>query len=125
MFRNKQDGLSLRNLGMNAFERFIFRLFVNRSNFANKNPLKQVSINQANKLYSECAGYLIITSENQTTLEWIESGMLLQTVWLYCVENGISVHPMSQVIEESYYSNLKKSLMLNGEIQMLLRVGYE
>lgn len=125
-FRQKQDGLSLRNLGMNSFERFVFRLFVNRNNFAGKNLLQKQSINTANKLYPECAGYLIITSENQSVSEWIEAGMLLQKIWLFCVENGISVHPMSQVIEEEpYYSNLKKSLMITGEIQMLLRVGYE
>lgn len=125
-FKKKQDGLSLRNLGMNSFERFVFRLFVNRNNFAGKYLLQKQSINTANKLYSECAGYLIITSESQSVSEWIEVGMLLQKIWLFCVENGISVHPMSQVIEEEpFYSNLKKSLIINEEIQMLLRVGYE
>ena len=120
-----QDGISLRELGMNGFERFMFRMFVNRDNFSDKNLLHNQAIKKANGLYEKCSGYILITSSTQTQHDWINAGMLLQCVWLKCVENNIYVHPMSQAIEEEpYYTHLKEVLNINGEIQMILRVGF-
>jgi hypothetical protein len=82
------------------------------------------SIKVATKQLNSCSGFIIITSKSNSISELVNTGRILESVWLKCVENEIAVHPMSQVIEENdYYELLKAGLKIKGEIQMVLRIG--
>lgn len=71
-----------------------------------------------------CCGFLIITGKTETK-ELIKTGMLLESIWLRAVKLGISVHPMSQVLEESpYCQEIDGKLKTEQPVQMVLRVGY-
>jgi hypothetical protein len=82
------------------------------------------SLRSANEQFQAYSGYILIRSESNSITDLIEAGRLLERVWLKCTQHEIAVHPMSQVLEEKeYYELLKKSLAINDEIQMLLRIG--
>ena len=45
--------------------------------------------------------------------------------WLKAVEAGISIHPMSQALEEEpYCDEISDELNTNMPVQMVLRAGY-
>ena len=50
--------------------------------------------------------------------------MHFERFWLDAVELGISIHPMSQILEEEpFASNAMKELSLNVPVQMIVRAG--
>ena len=74
---------------------------------------------------NNCAGFIIISSHHSNPEEWFNTGRKLERIWLDLTKSGISVHPMSQPIEEDkYYTELKSILQEKEEIQMILRIGY-
>ena len=120
----REDGLSPSDLGLNSFTKFFFYILFNKEKLQT-NRFVKVAQKDAMKQANNCSGFIVITSNTNNREEWFNSGRLLQRLWIKLTELGISVHPMSQSIEESLYSNLKEDLSLKDkEIQMLLRVGY-
>lgn len=116
--------MELKNLGLNYFERLLFKNFVKEKGFTNSEFIRKKYISQTNDLYDKCAGYILVLSDKNNNSEWFHSGMLLEKVWLFLTENEISVQPMSQIIEEEpYYTQFKGKLDLDKEVQMVLRVG--
>lgn len=54
----------------------------------------------------------------------IRAGMHFERFWLDAVELGISLHPMSQILEEKPFSDdVMKALNLNAPVQMIVRAG--
>lgn len=122
--KNELEKMNLKNLGLNTFERLVFKYFVNENRFTNSSFIRKQYLENTNSLYDQCSGFLIITSKNQNQKDWIESGILLEKIWIYLTQMNIAVQPISQVLEEEpYYSELKNKLLKNGEIQMILRLG--
>ncbi|GAB1416270.1 nitroreductase family protein [Paludibacter sp.] len=122
--KNRFSGMNLSNLGLNFFERLFFRCFVRKKYFSNSKLIRQSYLTKTNSLYDKGAGFLLITSERNDKNNWFNSGILLEDIWVQLTELDIKVQPMSQVIEEEpYYSQIKKLLNIDGEIQMILRIG--
>ena len=121
--RNRKDGLSPQCLGMSGMKHFFFNTFMNKKSVVGKAFING-SIKGAKEQFNACSGYILIKSDSFSISDLVESGRLLERLWLECVKLKIAVHPMSQVLEEQkYYDLLKSSLNIEGEIQMLLRVG--
>lgn len=122
--KKRNDGLSPSALGLSKFQKFFFLSFFNKRNIGSRFFVQQ-TLNGLKSQINNCAGFIIITSEKSTPEEWFYTGIRLEKIWLNLTEQGISVHPMSQSIEEKKsYSDLKSFFNEKEEIQMLLRVGY-
>ena len=121
--KQRKDGLTPEVLGITGFKHFLFNLFMSKKSVTGKTFIKS-SIESAKEQFDSCSGYILITSQSFSNSDLIQSGRVLENVWLKCINNEIAVHPMSQVLEEQkYYELLKTSLKIDGEIQMLLRIG--
>jgi hypothetical protein len=121
--KERKDGLTPDMLGIKGFKHFLFNTFMSKKSVTSKSFIKG-SIKVATKQLNSCSGFIIITSKSNSISELVNTGRILESVWLKCVENEIAVHPMSQVIEENdYYELLKAGLKIKGEIQMVLRIG--
>ncbi len=121
--KHKRVGITPEALGITGLGRFFYNLFLSEKS-VNSNLFRNSSIKSAKKQLQFCAGFIIITSYQNNMEEWVNAGRLLEQVWLTCIKLNIAVHPMSQAIEEQgNYNLLKKELQINGEIQMILRVG--
>lgn len=122
--KNRNDGLSPKALGLSKLQRFFFFCFFNKKNMNSPLFIKQ-ALKGTKRQINNCAGFIIISSHHSNPEEWFNTGRKLERIWLDLTKSGISVHPMSQPIEEDkYYTELKSILQEKEEIQMILRIGY-
>ena len=72
-------------------------------------------------------GLLAITTDDEGTLPWLRSGEMLSAVWLEATKGGLSVVPLSQVIEvEETRAELAHSVFAGLESpQILIRIGWQ
>ncbi len=122
---NLKDGMSLTDLGLKGLSRNIAKWFFSNDRRLNSNFWRTFIIAGQNQLFKKCYGYLIIRSKYQAVPDWIQTGIIMQKVWLNCTKLNISVHPMSQVVEEINYKKLLgDELGIEDEIQMVIRIGF-
>lgn len=116
-------GLTLKNIGLNATERFFFRILYAKKNFARYKSFLSSSIRTTKKQVKHCSGYFVLFVHNQSPDELIKFGMKVERLWILLNAKGLSVHPMSQPLEEMPDATAR--LFPNsGAPQMILRVGY-
>ena len=120
--KNK-DGLSAEQLGLTGIVKSIYYMITTHESAKDESYAKQ-AVNTTKKQAENCSGFLIITG-GTSRKELIETGMLLEDTWLKAVGFGISMHPLSQVLEEEpYCDEINNKISINEKIQMILRVGY-
>lgn len=118
----KKDGLPAEQLGLTGIVKSLYYLTTNRES-AVKDSFARQTVNTASKQLSGCAGFLVITSRDSREA-LLSCGMELVSIWLSAVEYGISVHPMSAILEEEPYCSLiSQALNLGEQPQMVLRLG--
>ena len=121
--RERKDGLTPEMLGITGIKHFLFNTFMSKKSVTGKTFIKG-SIKTAKKQLNSCLGFIIITSNSFSNKDLLQSGRDLENIWLKFTENEIAVQPISQALEEKeYYEKLKKELKINGEIEMVLRIG--
>ena len=125
---NKDDikrgrGLTLESLGLNSIERFFFRMLYAKKNFAGNKSFFSSSIRATKKQVENCSGFFIIFAQRDSPEELIKTGMQLEHFWLKLTAMGISVHPMSQPLEE-VPDEVAHMFPNSGIPEMILRVGY-
>ena len=125
---NKDDikrgrGLTLESLGLNSIERFFFRMLYAKKNFAGNKSFFSSSIRATKKQVENCSGFFIIFAQKDSPEELIKTGMQLEHFWLKLTAMGISVHPMSQPLEE-VPDEVAHMFPNSGIPEMILRVGY-
>jgi hypothetical protein len=77
------------------------------------------------KQVSQSAGWLLITSKDNSAATLLETGSRLQRLWLKLRDKNIAIHPMTQIIEEGSTNQLlNNSIGINDPIQFILRTGY-
>ncbi|GHV47899.1 hypothetical protein FACS189499_06240 [Clostridia bacterium] len=119
----KKDGLPAEQLGFSGLKKVIYYLITSRQT-AKGDTFAEQGVETAENQVENSAGFFVLTG-NDTKKELIETGMALQSFWLNATELGISVQPISQILEEIPYKNdIKKELNIDTQIQMILRVGY-
>ena len=120
---DKKDGLPAEQLGLKGIKKTLYYLTTSNKSAKGISFAKQ-SIDTTTKQVENCAGFLVITG-GTSRKELIETGINLENIWLSAVKKGISVHPMSQILEEKPYSSeVDKMLHTKSPVQMILRVGY-
>ena len=86
---------------------------------------RKATVERAKKQVAESGGWIVVTSENNRSASLIETGRRFERMFLKVKDRSIGVHPMSQVLEESPWSErVAEMLMLDKPPQFLLRVGY-
>jgi len=90
-----------------------------------KKSFREQSIDKVVKQVSQSAGWLLITSKDNSLETLLETGKRLQRLWLKIRDKNIAIHPMTQVIEETSTNQiLNQSLKINDPVQFILRTGY-
>ena len=118
------DGLTLAGMEIDGIPGWYLRNFYDKENVMKKN-FREQSIDKVVKQVSQSAGWLLITSKDNSTATLIEAGKRLQRLWLKIREKNIAIHPMTQIIEEAATSQLlNNSIGINEPIQFILRTGY-
>jgi hypothetical protein len=90
-----------------------------------KKKFREQGIDKVKKQVSQSAGWLIITSKENTVATLLETGKRFQRMFLKVRDKNIAIHPMTQILEETETKNQSnKSIGINDEIQFILRIGY-
>lgn len=118
------DGLTLAGMEIDGIPGWYLRNFYDKESVMKKSFRKQ-SIDKVVKQVSQSAGWLLITSKDNSVTALLETGKRLQRLWLKIREKNIALHPMTQIIEEAATSHLlNNSIGINEPIQFILRTGY-
>jgi len=120
----KRDGLTPEMLGMTGLVKFFWYAFMSRKN-AFSGSFRNKGIENVRNQVNNCSGFIIITSEDLSVHSTLEAGRNFEKLALKCTELGVSIHPMSQLMEESpWKEELESSLGLSKPVQLVLRAGY-
>ena len=120
-----RDGLTMASMDIEGVSAWVLRNFYNKANVMTKdfreNGIKKI----IKEVSGASAGWLLLTSLDNSTNSLLETGKILQRLWLKVRDKNIAIHPITQIIEEPETNkNLNASLGITEPIQFLLRVGY-
>jgi len=119
--RQSRDGLPAEQLGLTGTLKVIFYTFYNREAAAENFAIEAVK--QTEQQVHSAAGFFVVTGSSDFK-GIVQAGMHFEKFWLDAVELGISIHPMSQILEEEpFASNVMGALSLDAPAQMIVRVG--
>ena len=122
--QKNMDGLSTASMEIEGISGFIVRNFYNK-NSVMKDSFKDRSVDNVIKQISQSAGWLLITSKDESVAGLLETGKRMQRLFLKVREKGVAIHPMTQILEEpSTKQALNQSIGINDSIQFILRIGY-
>ncbi|PVZ87875.1 hypothetical protein C9426_09740 [Serratia sp. S1B] len=120
--RQSRDGLPAEQLGLKGPLKAIYYTFYSREG-AGKESFALEAVSKTEQQVANAAGFFVITGAKDFTGS-VQAGMHMERFWLDAVALGISIHPMSQILEEEpYTSNVMKELGLKTPVQMILRAG--
>lgn len=118
------DGLTLAGMEIDGIPGWYLRNFYDKENIMKKS-FREQSIDKVVKQVSQSAGWLLITSKENSVTALLETGKRLQRLWLKIRDKNIALHPMTQIIEEAATSQLlNNSIGISEPIQFILRTGY-
>lgn len=118
------DGLTPATMGAGAFARFYMAHFMDRRSVMERR-FREAGIEAAATQARQGAGWLVVTSRDESTPALLETGMRFQRMALRLRERKLAAHPMSQVPEEeTWRTRIAAELGLGGVPQLVLRVGY-
>ena len=121
---SNSDGITPKMIGMPFPARVFIYTFFNKRLVMTR-FFRDSGIDKVKTQVNNCAGFFVITSETTSSEDLIESGRLLQHFWISANDFGLSVQPMSQILEESPFKNeINSKIDIHKPISMILRVGY-
>jgi hypothetical protein len=119
-----RDGLTTASMEIEGIPGWVVRNFYNKDNVMKKD-FRDVGIDKVKKEVSESAGWILITSKDNSVATLLETGRRMQRLFLKVREKSIAIHPMTQILEESSTrKQLNQSIGISENIQFILRVGY-
>jgi hypothetical protein len=119
-----RDGLTTASMEIEGIPGWVVRNFYNKDNVMKKD-FRDVGIDKVKKEVSESAGWILITSKDNSVATLLETGRRMQRLFLKVREKSIAIHPMTQILEESSTrEQLNQSIGISENIQFILRVGY-
>jgi len=122
--RTHADGLTLAGMEIDGIPAWILRNFYKKADIM-KNKFREQSIDKVAKQVKQSAGWLIISSNDYTVKNLLETGQRMQRLFLKVRSKNIAIHPMTQIIEEpSTNKALSASIGVQQPIQFILRTGY-
>jgi len=119
-----RDGLTTAGMEIEGLSSFFVRNFYGKSDVM-KTDFRETSLDKVKTQVSQSAGWILITSKNNSVETLIETGRLMQRLFLKVREKNIAMHPMTQILEETATKKtLNQSIGISENIQFILRTGY-
>ena len=119
------DGLTLASMEIEGIPGWYLRNFYGKSDVMKKSFREQSIDKVVKEVSNASAGWLLITSKDNSVEALLETGKRLQRLWLKVREKNIAIHPMTQIIEEAKTNQiLNTSIGINDPVQFILRTGY-
>ncbi|MCX6316051.1 MAG: nitroreductase [Bacteroidetes bacterium] len=118
------DGLTLASMEIEGIAAWYLRNFYGKADVM-KNSFREKSVDSVIEQVSSSAGWLLITSKDNSVVTLLETGKRLQRLLLKIRERNIAIHPMTQILEEKATSQTIHSYIgVNDNVQFILRAGY-
>jgi hypothetical protein len=118
------DGLTLASMEVAGVPGWYLRNFYGKKDVLKKS-FREQSIDKVVKQVSQSAGWLLITSKDNSAATLLATGKRLQRLLLKIRERNIAIHPMTQILEEpSTKQKVNPSIGISDTIQFILRTGY-
>lgn len=119
-----RDGLTTASMEIEGFSGWVVRNFYSKDNVMKKD-FRQTGLDKIKHEVSESAGWILITSKDNSVATLLETGRRMQRLFLKVREKSIAIHPMTQILEEtSTRQTLNQSIGISENIQFILRAGY-
>jgi len=118
----KADGLPAEQLGLRGIVKAAYYATMSREKAA-KEAFGKTSLNEAQKQLNSSMGFFIVGG-GTSNKSHVETGFLLETLWLAAVRHGISIQPISQALEEKETLERINAQFPEIQVQMILRCGY-
>ncbi len=119
-----RDGLTPAAMEAGALAAFYMRHFMDRDSVLERR-FRDAGIDGTAKQVFEGAGWLVVTSPDESAATLIETGRRFERMALRMRERKLASHPMSQTLEEEPWRlQVAKELALSAAPQFVLRVGY-
>ena len=119
-----RDGLTTAGMEIEGIPGWVLRNFYGKENVMKKG-FREQSIDKVKEQVSQSAGWLMITSKDNSVATLLETGKRMQRMFLKVRERNIAIHPMTQIIEESSTcKTVNQSIGIGDNIQFILRTGY-
>jgi hypothetical protein len=119
-----RDGLTTAGMEIEGAAGWVVRNFYSRENVM-KQDFRSRGIDQIKQEVATSAGWILITSQENSVAALLETGRRMQRLFLKVREKVIAIHPMTQILEEaSTQKSLNQSIGITAPIQFILRTGY-
>ena len=118
------DGLTPASMEIEGITAWYLRNFYGKADVM-KNSFREKSIDSVKKQVSVSAGWMLITSRDNSIAALLETGKRFQRLLLKIRERNIAIHPMTQILEEEKIrQSFHSSVGINDNVQFILRTGY-
>ncbi len=119
-----RDGLTTASMEIEGISGWVVRNSYGKDNVMKKD-FRELGIDNIRKEVSKSAGWILITSKDNSVATLLETGRRMQRLFLKVREKSIAIHPMTQILEESSTrQTLNQSIGISEDIQFILRSGY-
>lgn len=119
-----RDGLTTASMEIEGIPGWIVRNFYGPKKVMGAG-FRQQGLDKVRAAVAGSAGWLLITSADESVTNLLETGRKMQRVFLKIRERNIGLQPMTQILEEpATKAELNRSVGINESIQFILRVGY-
>ena len=119
-----RDGLTTAGMEITGIPGWVVRNSYGKDNVMTKD-FRERGIDNIQKEVSESAGWILITSQDNSVAALLETGRRMERLFLKVREMNIAIHPMTQILEEpSTSKRLNQSIGIGEHVQFILRTGY-
>jgi hypothetical protein len=119
-----RDGLTTASMEIEGAAGWVVRNFYVRDNVMQRD-FRSRGIDKIRQEVSASAGWILITSKENSVTALLETGRRMQRLFLKVREKGIAIHPMTQILEEaSTQKILNRTIGISEPIQFILRTSY-
>jgi hypothetical protein len=119
-----RDGLTTASMEITGISGWVVRNFYGKDKVM-ENDFRKQSIEMVKTQIAQSAGWILITSKDETVATLLDTGRRMQRLFLKVREKSIAMHPMTQILEEATTKQtLRQSNGINDNIQFILRIGY-
>ncbi len=122
--RKYRNGLTPEAMDITGLAGWYVRNFYGSGDVLGKD-FRKATVERVKQQVTESGGWITVSSENSGLTSLIETGRRFERMFLRAKDRSIGIHPMSQVLQETPWSEkAAEVLMLDKPPQFLLRVGY-